>query len=76
MWDFDNLSEDNVYIKGAVSQNAQFMVYSIDGRLMNRFGAASQNLNQFSVASYAPGIYLINVLDNNKYKPVKFVVGK
>jgi hypothetical protein len=64
-----------VYIKGNVSNNAQFAVYSVDGRLINRFGATSQNLNQLSVAGYTPGIYFVNVKDNNKYKSVKFVVG-
>jgi hypothetical protein len=68
--------DQNVYVKGTVGKNAQFMVYSVDGRLMNRFGATSQNLNQFSIAGYSPGIYLINVSDNNKYKSLKFVVGK
>ena len=65
-----------MYIKGNVSSDAQFLVYSIDGRLINQFGAKSQNLNQINIAGYAPGVYLINVLDNVKHKPVKFVVGK
>jgi hypothetical protein len=65
----------SVYIKGNVSNNTQFAVYSVDGRLINRFGATSQNLNQMSVAGYTPGIYFVNVKDNNKYKSVKFVVG-
>ncbi len=64
-----------VYIKGNVSNNAQFAVYSVDGRLINRFGATSQNLNQLSIAGYTPGIYFVNVKDNSKYKSVKFVVG-
>ena len=68
--------DQNLYIKGNVSRDAQFMVYSIDGRLINRFGAVSQNLNQLSVAGYTPGIYFVKVLDSNKYKPVKFVVEK
>jgi hypothetical protein len=65
-----------VYFKGNVSNKAQFMVYSIDGRLINRFGATSQNLNQMSIAGYTPGIYLVKVQDKTKFKPVKFVVGK
>jgi len=67
--------DQNVYVKGNVSKNAQFMVYSVDGRLMNRFGATSQSLNKLSIAGYSPGIYLVNVQDNNKYKSVKFVIG-
>jgi hypothetical protein len=67
--------DKTVYIKGNVSKNAQFAVYSVDGRLINRFGASSQNLNQMSVAGYTPGIYFVNINDNNKYKSVKFVVG-
>jgi hypothetical protein len=67
--------DQTLYIKGNVGKNAQFMVYSIDGRLINRFGATSQNLNQMSTAGFTPGIYFVNVLDKTKYKPVKFVVG-
>jgi hypothetical protein len=65
----------NLYIKGNVSKDAQFMVYSIEGRLMNRFGATSQSLNQLNVAGYSPGVYFVKVQDLNKYKPVKFIVG-
>jgi hypothetical protein len=65
-----------MYVKGNVSNDAQFMVYSIDGRLMNQFGAKSQNLNQMSIAGFTPGIYFVNIQDKIKYKPVKFVVGK
>ena len=68
--------DESLYIKGKVSNNAQFMVYSIDGRLINRIGATSQNLNRMSISGYTPGIYLVKVQDLNKYKPVKFVVGK
>lgn len=68
--------DQTLYIKGNVGKNAQFMVYSIDGRLINRFGATSQNLNQMTTAGFTPGIYFVNVLDKTKYKPVKFVVGK
>jgi hypothetical protein len=64
------------YIKGDVSTNAQFLVYSIDGRLVDRFNATSQNLNRINTGSFKPGVYFVNVLDVNKYKPVKFVVGK
>ncbi|TNF45359.1 MAG: T9SS type A sorting domain-containing protein, partial [Bacteroidetes bacterium] len=65
-----------LYVKGNVGNDAQFMVYSIDGRLMNQFGAKSQNLNQMSIAGYTPGIYFVNIQDKVKHKPVKFVVGK
>ena len=65
-----------LYVKGNVSGDAQFLVYSIDGRLINQFGAKSQNLNQMSIAGYTPGIYFVNIQDNVKHKPVKFVVGK
>lgn len=65
-----------LYVKGNVSSDAQFLVYSVDGRLINQFGAKSQNLNQTSIAGYTPGIYFVNVQDKFKHKPVKFVVGK
>jgi hypothetical protein len=68
--------DQTLYIKGNVGKSAQFMVYSIDGRLINRFGATSQNLNQMSTAGYTPGVYFVKVQDKIKYKPVKFVVGK
>ena len=64
-----------MYIKGNVSNNAQFMVYSIDGRLVKQVAAKSQNLNQINIAGYSPGIYFVNVQDKVKHKPVKFVVG-
>ncbi len=67
--------DNTVYIKGDVGNNAQFAVYSIDGRLINQFGATSQNLNQMSISGYTSGVYFISVQSNIKYKPVKFVVG-
>jgi hypothetical protein len=66
--------DKTLYIKGNVGKNAQFNVYSIDGRLINRFGATSQNLNQMSTAGFTPGIYFVKVMDKTKYKPVKFIV--
>jgi hypothetical protein len=59
-----------------VSNNAQFLVYSIDGRLIDRFGATSQNLNRMNTTGFTPGIYFVKVMDKTKYNPVKFVVGK
>jgi hypothetical protein len=69
-------SDNTVYIKGDVGNNARFIVYTVDGRIINRFDATSQNLNQMNISGYTPGIYFISVLSQNKYKPVKFVVGK
>ena len=66
----------NLYIKGNVDSDAEISVYSIDGRLMNRFGASSQSLNRLSISDYSPGVYFVKVMDANKYKPVKFVVEK
>ncbi|KAF0237083.1 MAG: cell surface receptor ipt/tig domain [Prolixibacteraceae bacterium] len=65
-----------LYVKGNVSSDAQFLVYSIDGRLVNQVAAKSQNLNQINIAGYSPGIYFVNIQDEVKHKPVKFVVGK
>ncbi len=63
-----------LYIKGNVSKEAQFMLYSIDGRLIKQFAATSQNLNQLTIAGFTPGIYIVKVQDKNNYKPVKFVI--
>ena len=68
--------DQNLYIKGNVDSDAEISVYSIDGRLMNRFGASSQSLNRLSISDYSPGVYFVKVMDANKYKPVKFVVEK
>ncbi len=66
--------DQTLFIKGSVSDNAQISIYSVDGRLVNRFAATSKNLNKMSVAGYAPGVYILNIQDRNNYKPVKFVV--
>jgi hypothetical protein len=66
--------DQTVFIKGSVSDNALFNVYSVDGRLINKFAATSQNLNKISTAGYSPGVYILQVLDKNNYKPLKFVV--
>lgn len=66
--------DQTLFIKGSVSNNAQIMVYSVDGRLVKRFAATSPNLNKMSVAGFSPGVYILNIQDVNGYKPVKFVV--
>ncbi|GAB1454536.1 hypothetical protein MASR2M47_45920 [Draconibacterium sp.] len=66
--------DQTVFIKGSVSDNAMINVYSVDGRLVNRFTAISQNLNKVSVSGYSPGVYILKIQDKNNYKPLKFVV--
>ncbi len=69
-------ANQNLYIKGTVDKDAQFTVYNIDGRLIHRFNAASQNLNKINISGYSSGVYVLSIHSQNQHRSLKFVIGE
>lgn len=65
-----------IYIKGEVSPNAKFALYSIDGKLMANFNAGYSNLNQLDGSKFPSRTYILTITDNNKRKSVQFILGE
>ena len=63
-----------VYINGEVSETANFFVYSVNGKLLANFKAASLVQNQFDASRFPAGVYILTVDDQNQKKSVKFVI--
>jgi trimeric autotransporter adhesin len=65
-----------IYIKGEVSSDAKFALYSIDGKLLYNFKAGWSNQNQLDASSFPSRTYILTVTDNNKRKSAKFILGE
>ena len=65
-----------IYIYGEVSDNAQFFLYSVNGKQLANFKAESLVQNQFDATGYPAGVYILTVADKGQRKSVKFVIEK
>lgn len=63
-----------LYINGEVSEKANFLVYSINGKQLANFKAESQVQNQFDASGLPAGVYILTCDDQNQNKSTKFVI--
>jgi hypothetical protein len=63
-----------IYIKGDVSENAQFFIYSVDGKQLANFKAESEVENKFDVSGFPAGIFILAINDKFQKKTIKFVI--
>jgi len=63
-----------VYINGEVSEKANFVVYSMNGKQLVNFKAESQVQNQFDASGFPAGVYILTCDDQNQKKSTKFVI--
>ncbi len=63
-----------LYINGEVSDNANFFVYSVNGKQLANFKAESQVQNQFDASGLPAGVYILTVDDQSQKKSTKFVI--
>jgi len=63
-----------VYINGEVSEKANFVVYSMNGKQLANFRAESQVQNQFNASGFPAGVYILTCDDQNQKKSTKFVI--
>jgi len=63
-----------VYVKGAVSTDAQFALYSVNGKLLANFKAESQVENRLDASGLPSGVYVLLVSDKNIKKSVKLII--
>jgi hypothetical protein len=65
-----------IYIKGEVSPDARFALYSIDGKLLSNFKAGWTNQNHLDASYFPSGTYILTVTDKNQRKSAKVILGK
>ncbi len=65
-----------VYVNGAVSTDAQFALYSVNGQLLANFKAESQVENRLDASGLPSGMYVLSVTDKNLKKSVKLIIGQ
>jgi hypothetical protein len=65
-----------IYIKGEVSPDAKFALYSIDGKLLANFKAGWSNQNQLDASKFPSRTYILTVTDRNQRKSAKFILGE
>jgi len=63
-----------VYVNGAVSTDAQFALYSVNGKLLANFKAESQVENRLDASGLPSGVYVLLVSDKNVKKSVKLII--
>src|SRR5665647_420596 len=63
-----------VYVNGEVGADAQFFLYSVNGKLLANFKAENQVQNQLDVSGYAAGVYILSIVDKNVKKSVKLII--
>ncbi|HZK97122.1 MAG TPA: T9SS type A sorting domain-containing protein, partial [Prolixibacteraceae bacterium] len=63
-----------VYVNGEVGADAQFFLYSVNGKLLANFKAENQVQNQLNVSGYAAGVYVLTIVDKNVKKSVKLII--
>lgn len=63
-----------VYVNGEVGADAQFFLYSVNGKLLANFKAENQVQNQLDVSGYAAGVYVLSIVDKNVKKSVKLII--
>ena len=56
---FPNPASQNIFVYGA--EAAQMKIYNVMGQMIETFN----NTNEFSVADYSNGVYVLKVIDNN-----------
>ena len=65
------VSEINILTENAVSS---IQIYSITGKLMVQLNSVSENINKVNVESFAPGIYLVRVIQKGAISTKKIMV--
>ncbi len=68
------MTGQTVYVNGEVGADAQFFLYSVNGKLLANFKAENQVQNQLDVSRYAAGVYILSIVDKNVKKSVKLII--
>lgn len=63
-----------VYVNGEVGADAQFFLYSVNGKLLANFKAENQVQNQLDVSGCAAGVYVLSIVDKNVKKSLKLII--
>jgi hypothetical protein len=63
-----------IYINGEVSEDAQFFIYSVNGKQLANFSAKSQVENRFDASGFPAGVYILTINDKYQKKSIKFVI--
>lgn len=68
------INEDKICIKGEVGKNASAIMYDISGRIITTQMFLQGNINFIPVSDIKKGMYLLQIMENNRKKIEKILV--
>lgn len=67
-------SNNTLTVNTSLTELGNVHIYNVSGKLISKQSAFGQTTSQINTSNFAPGIYLVNVTNNNQKEIIKFVI--